>query len=559
MRLPGFLYPRLTDVINKVKVKNFKKFSILNFNLKDHIVISGPNNSGKTTLLQAIAAWSEIASLWRERNPDLSREHDDNYPSADLNLLSFHSVPLVNFNHFWNSKKVQDSASIWLYTSQWKIGFEVIHKGNEIAAIRPVKQVLEDDLDKYIDNPLIPIYIPPLSGPDIKEPLFDPRVIPARLAQAQPGSVLRNLLLEVSRDEKKWAKLQQVVGSFFGYELGMPSGSAEIYAPYRHSSQDVYYDLTSAASGFLQVLMVYAVLLAREGSTLLVDEPDAHLHVLLQDKMYSQLREYARENGSQLIVSTHSESLIRIVEPRYLCVLQGNDSKMIANNAERSTLINSLTYLDNIDICLVEQRTNPRILYVEGHTDIAILREWAKKLNHRLYDFLAEPFWKPAVYNIGDKRGGIKAEKHFEALKLVREDIVGIELHDSDGKTRKPKTLKNGLKRVFWRRYEIESYLVHAGPITRFIESVGGKSAAKKASKDLEDNLPPAVIRNPMGEHDELKERKAKNILSATFGAAGINESDYSLIAAQMNRDEIHSEVIEKLDAIADCLGIEKN
>jgi len=546
-------------VINKVKVKNFKKFSILNFNLKDHIVISGPNNSGKTTLLQAIAAWSEIASLWRERNPDLSREHDENYPSVDLNLLSFHSVPLVNFNHFWNSKKVQDPVSIWLYTSQWKIGFEVIHKGNEIAAIRPVKQVLEDDLDKYIDNPLIPIYIPPLSGPDIKEPLFDPRVIPARLAQAQPGSVLRNLLLEVSRDEKKWSKLQQVVGSFFGYELGMPSGSAEIYAPYRHSSQDVYYDLTSAASGFLQVLMVYAVLLAREGSTLLVDEPDAHLHILLQGKMYSQLREYARENGSQLIVSTHSETLIKIIEPRYLCVLRGDDPKMVANNAERSTLINSLTYLDNIDICLVEQQTNPRILYVEDRSDIAILREWAKKLNHRLYAFLKEPFWKKTSYSPRKRVKGINAKEHFEMLKLVKEDVVGVELHDSDRKSPKPRTLPNGLKKIFWQRYEIESYLVHPDSITRFAESMGEKGAGRKIRKYLKDNLPPAVFNDPMQEHDYLKQTKARTFLSKALNAAGVNEDNYSLIAAQMNEDEIHPEVIEKLDKIADCFNIEKN
>lgn len=419
----------------------------------------------------------------------------------------------------------------------------------------------EDDLEKYIAKPLVPpVYIPPLSGVDIAEPFFDQIVIPARLARAQSGSVLRNLLLAVSRDKEKWSDLQQVVKSFFGYELGVPSEGAEIYAPYRHSPQDMYYDLCNAASGFLQVLMIYAVLLLRKASIILVDEPDAHLHILLQDKMYSQLRKYARENGSQLIISTHSESLIRIVEPRYLCVLQGDDSKIIAYNTERSTLIDSLTYLNNVDICLVEQEINPRILYVEGHTDIAILREWAKKLDHRLYDFLDKPFWKPTVYNIRDKGNGIKAEKHFEALKLIRKDIVGIELRDSDGKMRQPKSLKNGLRRIFWKRYEIESYLIHPDSIARFAESIGGKGAAKKILKYLKDNLPPTVFRDPMQEHDHpIKGTKMKDFLSATLRAADIDESDYSLIAAQMNRDEIHPEVIEKLDAIADCLGIEKN
>ena len=546
-------------MINKVELRNFKKFGALDFNLKDHLVIAGQNNSGKTTLLQSIATWSDMAFRWWQLNRDLARGRDGNYPSTDLNLLNFYSIPLADFNHFWKDKNVTDPASIWLYTSQWKIGFEVLYKGQEIAAIRPAKRVREDDLEKYINNPLVPVYIPPLSGLDIKEPFFDPIVIPARLARAQTGSVLRNLLLAVSQDKQKWLKLQEIVRVFFNYELDTPSGGAEILARYRHSPQDVYYDLSSAASGFLQVLMVYAVLLEREGSILLIDEPDAHLHILLQDKMYGQLREYARENRSQLIISTHSESLIRIVEPRYLCVLQGDGSKIIADNTKRSTLIDSLTYLDNMDICLVEQQTNPGILYVEGHTDIAILREWAKKLDHRLYSFLAEPFWKSTVYDTRGQGDGIKAEKHFEALKLVREDVVGIELHDSDNKMREPTILNNGLERIFWRRYEIESYLIHPKSIIRFAKSIGVKGTGSKVQKYLKDNLSPAVIRNPMEEHDELKERKAKKILSTVLGAAGIGENDYSLIAAQMNREEIHPEVAEKLDAIADCLGIKKN
>ena len=544
-------------MINKVKVKNFKKFNALDFRLKDHLVIAGQNNSGKTTLLQAIATWSDMAFRWWQLNPDLARESDGNYPSTDLNLLNFHSMPLADFDHFWKDKKVQNPASIWLYTSKWKIGFEIVYKGPEIAAIRPAKQVREDDLEKYINNPLIPIYIPPLSGLDVKEPLFDPIVIPARLARAQAGSVLRNMLLVVSRDEEKWSKLQEIVKDFFNYELDMPSRGAEILSRYRHSPQDVSYDLSSAASGFLQVLMVYSALLAHEGSILLVDEPDAHLHILLQDKMYSQLREYARENRSQLIISTHSESLVRIVNPHYLCVLQGNDSKMIVDNTERSTLIDSLTYLDNVDLCLVEQQTSPGILYVEGYTDISILREWSRKLNHRLEAFLKEPFWKSVVYDTRDQGVGIKAEKHFAALKLVREDITGVELHDSDGRARRPQTLKNGLKRIFWHRYEIESYLIQPEAIVRFAESVGGRRAGSKVRRYLRNHLSRAVLNDPMGDHEELKDLRAKRFLSIALREAGIEESDYSLIATRMKKDEIHPEVTEKLDKIADCLGIE--
>ena len=548
-------------MINRVVIDNFKKFDRADFKTKGHLVIAGPNNSGKTTLLQAIAAWSEIASMWRSYNPDISREEDGNYPSINLNLLRFYSVPLADFDHLWKDKNVRRPASVWLHTGEWEIGFQILHKETELASIRPAKEVSEDDLEKYRHKPLLPVYIPPLSGPDIREPLFDPVVIPARLARMQAGSVLRNLLLAISQDQEKWSKLQEIVRDFFGYELMHPSGGAEVLARYRHSSNDVSYDMSSGASSFLQVLTVYAVLLSREASVVLIDEPSAHLHVPLQDKMYRSLYEHAHKSGSQLIVSTHSESLVKAVDPRRLRVMRSDGLKAVADGIEQASLVNVLKVLDNEEMVLVQEAENPGILYVEGRTDISILREWARVLDHRLYSFLEKPFWKPAVYDARDQGEGIGSGDHFEALKLVRGDVKGIELHASDGRECEPRTLNNGLERIFWRRYEIESYLVHPEAIVRFAESIGGEEAAGKAQEYIRNVFPPIVLRTPLEDesHFFLAGTKAKDILSAVLSRAGICEaSDYSQIAALMKKEEVHPEVTEKLDKIADCLGIEK-
>lgn len=548
-------------MINRVVVDNFKKFDRADFKTKDHLVIAGPNNSGKTTLLQAIAAWSEIASMWRRYNPDISREEDGNYRSINLNLLSFYSVPLADFDHLWKDKNVRYPASVWLHTDEWKIGFQILHKEMELASIRPAKEVSEDDLEKYRDKPLLPVYIPPLSGLDIKEPLFDPVVIPARLARMQAGSVLRNLILVISRDQEKWSKLQEIVRDFFGYELASPSGGAEVLARYRHFSNDVSYDMSSGASGFLQVLTVYAALLSGEASVVLIDEPDAHLHFPLQDKMYRSLYEHARKSGSQLIVSTRSESLIKAVAPRHLCVMRSDGLKAVADGIEQAALVNVLKVLDNEEMVLVQEAENPGILYVEGRTDISILREWARVLDHRLHSFLEKPFWKPSVYDTQDQGKGIEAGDHFEALKLVRGDVKGIELHDSDGRELEPGTLNSGLERIFWKRCEIESYLIHPEAIVRFAESVGGEATAGKVREYIRNTFPGAILETPLEDesHIFLTGTKAKDVLSTVLSKAGIYEaSDYSQIAALMKKEEIHPEVVEKLDKIADCLGIEK-
>ena len=276
-------------MINRVVIKHFKKFAQQEFDIPRHLVVVGRNNSGKTTLLQAIGAWAEIAYQWVQYNPDLARDRDGNYPSTNLNLLKFYSVPLADFQHLWTDKNVLEPASVWLHTVPWKIGFEIIYGENELSYIRPAKEVHEKDLEKYISDPLIPVYIPPLSGIEIREPSLNlADVSPAYFAKAQAGSILRNLLLDVSHDEQKWTKLQDVILSFFGYKLDLPSAGAQIHARYRHSVKSQSYDLSSAASGFLQVLLIFATLFAREEARVfLIDEPDAHLHLFLQDKNVS--------------------------------------------------------------------------------------------------------------------------------------------------------------------------------------------------------------------------------------------------------------------------------
>ena len=527
-------------MINKVVIKNFKKFEQLEFELPDHLVIAGPNNFGKTTLLQAIAAWSEIAFHWSNNKPDLAREEDGNYPSINLNLLNFHSVPLADFDHLWPSKNVQYPTSLWLHTNQWTIGFEILYKEQELAAIRPAKKVKEDDLEQYIREPLISIYAPPLSGLDIKEKFFNPEVIPAQLARAQAGSVLRNLLLAISQETQKWQALQEVVRSFFDYELGSPSGAAEILARYRHSAESPFYDLSSAASGFLQVLLVYAAILYKEASIVLIDEPDAHLHILLQDKMYRKLCEYTRQNRSQLIIATHSERLINAADQDNLRLL-ANELKKVNNKKLKDTL-----YLENTEIMLAE--TEPGILYIEGPTDIPILREWARILEHHLLPFLEKPFsWETS-------EGKWSAVKNFSAMRLIVPDFCGVELSDGDGKDHSNMpTPPEGMKRLYWDRYEIESYLIHPKAISRFVESEGGRQAAGKAEAYMKRQLPPALYDNPFELSNYLQDTKAKKVLANIFNEAGlaIKETEYYLIAAQMTKEEIHPEVVEKLDAIA--------
>ena len=70
-------------------------------------------------------------------------------------------------------------------------------------------------------------------------------------------------------------------------------------------------------------------------AVVLLDEPNAHLHMILQDAIYHELRSAAARHGSQLIVATHSEVVINSVEPRELVVTL-SQPRLVADNDERS-------------------------------------------------------------------------------------------------------------------------------------------------------------------------------------------------------------------------------
>ncbi len=548
--------------ITKVVIRNFKRFQEETFNLDGNVVIAGPNNSGKTTLLQAIATWSLALTRWRELN-DYQR-HSGAYTRAPLARQAFYSVPLRAFDLLWHQRKWRrNQIEIEVTGSAGHIPIEIESDSSEQVYVRPSKNV-EPDLLRSIGELPKPIFVPAMTGLSTEEPVYQQPKIDQLLGQGKPGDVLRNLLVKASNDQDAWNKLTDSIKKMFGYELLSPNTDGpNIVAEYQHPQNKTRFDIASAGSGFLQVLMLLTFLNIRKGTVLLLDEPDAHLYMILQDSIYSELRNTAQNSKSQLIIATHSEVVINAVDPRELCALLDHPIKLADDN-EKSMLIRSLSALSNMDtVTAVDKK---QILYVEGHTDLSILKEWANILDHRVKDFLRQPFWKPTVSETRQGTKGIKAKDHFESLRLATSDIKGVEIVDSDGKDRPlRRTATDGmLLKLCWRRYEIESYLIHPVALARFVSRVVGEEAPLASidamQQAMKRHLPDKVVENPLDKHALLKDTGAKtNILQLILDEAGLQGFHYSRyyeIAVAMQPEEIHPEVTEKLDQIAEHFNL---
>lgn len=568
-------------MISTVRVEYFKRFRDETFELTDAIVVAGPNNAGKSTLLQAVAVWGFAVQRWvQERGAKTSRARQRT--GIPVSRRDFSAVPLRDMNLLWWNrdtaysraerpgveagapKLVRVTASgTDSHGQTWDLGVTIRYTSREQVYIKLVDAAGSPVTDAPLGaTEMQVVHVPPFSGIGPDEPFYDPGYQNLLIGQGKPGDILRNLLLEVAKDPADWRLLEQDVASIFQVELlppnYTPGADPFIRVEYREahsrSSRDTL-DIASAGSGFHQVLALLAFFYARPAAMLLLDEPDAHQHVVLQRQVYDRLREVARLRGCQLLVATHSEVILDGTDARDVLSMYGGPHRL-KFDSDRDRVREALRRLTTLDALNAESGLN--ILYVEDESDFKLLAAFARVLNHPAQQLFRVPFYLPLR-----GRRPAEAKAHFFAAKAVRNDVRGVVLLDGDNRDEPEHEIRtDGLIVLRWRRYEVESYLLHPESLMRYIEgpenpTLWGIAARRRAEEYLNNELPKAVISDPLGDHPFLQsEAASKTFLPRLFEAAEVDlrKADYYLVALGMKPSEVPAEVTEKFDAIVDAL-----
>lgn len=574
-------------MIKTVTVRSFKRFREETFHVSGNIVLAGPNNSGKTTLFQAIAVWNLALQRWlAERGPE-SGSQARKRTGVAITRKDFTAIPLREMNLLWtdcstalSKDELQEGQRLGTprvlrvsidgtgARGDWSLAFEFTYQSSELVYARPAAETPVEPIHEAIRGHQI-VHVPPFSGIGPEETHYDRAYQDLLIGQGKPGDILRNLLLDVYKNENgEWKKLCSEIKEIFGYQLLPPSyeGRPYILCEYENAllkeagrRSVTKLDISSAGSGFLQVLMLLGFFYARPASVLLLDEPDAHLHVVLQKQVYDRLREVARARGSQLIIATHSEVLVDNTSPERIVSFFRRPHNLL-EHMERDQVREALKRLTSLDVLLADQV--PGILYLEGETDLNLLREWAGILKHPIYGQLS----KSPLWHSNQGRHPKEARSHFFALKAVKPNIVGVLLLDGDYR-RLPdhELVADRFTILRWRRYEAESYLVHPKALKRFVAgnppNLFTQESANRGEQYLSNELPPAVFSNPLAEHDYLSATPAsKTLLPGFFQAAGMSltKEEYYEVAARMEPNELPDEVAEKLTLIYTALGLQE-
>lgn len=560
------------SIIRQVTLKNFKRFEDVTFDIPGNLVLAGPNNTGKTTLLQAIAAWALGWAKWREGGAD-QNPRKNGYSWQDLERAHFSAVAVRSFDLLWTNRKSKEPLEIGIQVdgmSQLCV-LEFRFQAPGLAQVRP-----RSDFPIKMNNftgslNFTTTFIPAIAGLAREERrLADREAIHDLLAQARAGEVLRNLLVLAHQNEDAWKTMNAALGRMFGLELLPPSRGAELNCEYRHTGKGgSIFDIASAGSGVLQVLLVLSLMVTQQGNVLLIDEPDAHLHLILQKTIYGELRTLAAQHKSQLIVATHSEQVIESVDPRELCLMYGTP-RLVANKEERAAVMQSLGVLSHGDVLHANGALG--VLYTEDFTDLDILETFVRVLGDEsaLKLLTTQLVRKRAKAEAPEGLGVLKPAEHWEMLKLVNPELPALELLDGDSKNKADESISGDaskMQRLRWRYYEIESYLLHPVAWQRFLQDKLGAGAdvAIKASLAEMDKLFEAGFREhplmPTVPEQRVLETEpvSKTLIPAMLQAAGLNQfgkSSFFEIAQHFQPDEVHPEIKEKLARLKQAFGV---
>lgn len=474
-------------LLHYLEIENFKRFGTRQRIELDHpAVLIGPNNCGKTSAIQALALWSQAIRTWYEiRKESAAKERT----ATSLNRLNIVAVPVTRTRFFWHNTQVRKAnkdipliitVGVEYEGEVYSLPMRFRSQGDELVYCSPDESVMGNlDLIAYAASLKVELLYP-MSGLDTEEPILQPGRVDVLLGQGRTADVLRNLCLVVAKtSEEDWQRVTGLIKRLFSVELGYPEETTRgsITLTYRQRGVKEALDISSAGRGMLQILLVFAYLYSHKGSVLLVDEPDAHLEILRQKQIYVLLRDIASENGSQVVLVTHSEVILdEALDTNLTLLLEGVSDDL----AGRQEIRNSLKHFGADHY--VKARERGYVLYVEGGTDVDMLRALSEHIQHPvagIWDERINTFYVQNNYPLQDLQAelerveggfGITPLDHFKGLKNLLPGLKGLAVLDNDGQGRQDRNFGD-LRVCYWRRYETENYFVTPDLLRRYAVS----------------------------------------------------------------------------------------
>jgi len=564
-------------MLTRLRITNFKQFDDVDIELGNCVVLIGPNNSGKTTALQALALWDIGLRKWNEKRGTKSLAKQRTGVTINRNDLI--SIPVPAADLLWRSLHVRDTRVLdgkqetknvrigitvdgIAKGKPWTCGLEFDYANSESFYCRPLKLTEGDQLERMpVPSEASDVrvaFLPPMSGLAAVEPKWEPGRIGVLLGEGQTAQVLRNLCAQIHEHSvEQWNELCGHVDRLFGVTLQPPlyiKERGEITMSYREPRRPEL-DISSSGRGLQQTLLLLTHLYANTDTVLLLDEPDAHLEVLRQRQTYQLITEIAAKNGSQIIAASHSEVVLNEAADKDIVIaFVGKPHRINDRGHQVLKALKSIGF----DQCYQAEQKG-WVIYLEGSTDLRHLQCFAETLSHGALSCLQQPF----VHYIGNEPN--KARDHFRGLREACPKFIGIAIFDrlNEGQLQNDPSLVE----TMWSKREIENYLLQHEVLISYArgkpksddlidlgEADERQRAMEEAIGKISEFLQYQNKPDPWSSDIKATDDFLDPLFEAYYKRLGqpniMRKANYHILTALVTKDRIDQEIAAKLDLV---------
>lgn len=358
--------------ITSVQFRNFKAYKQFSLSLSDLNILVGPNNSGKSTILNAFRV---LAAGLRRANAKSATLVPGPKGTVYGHIVSTDDLPISLENVHTNYEDDIPTTVTFRLSNKQKL--ELYFPPDGGCVLIPSETYKANGMPSMFRKAFpIKIGFVPVLGPlEHEEPYVREQTVRRNLATHRASRHFRNFWHYFPDGFDEFAEL--VSQTWTGMELFPPElvnnyENLVMFCKENRIDRELYW----AGFGFqIWCQLLTHIVRNKNVDLLVVDEPDIYLHPDMQRQLLSILR----DTSPDILLATHSTEIISEAIPSEIFLIDKTQSAAIRLK-DTDQVQNALDILgSNQNITLTQLARTRRVLFVEGK-DFKILSRFAHQL-----------------------------------------------------------------------------------------------------------------------------------------------------------------------------------
>lgn len=490
---------------SEIYIDNFKTLRKVRIHLDNELnVFTGTNNAGKTTILEALALWSEcfralITKAQKADSRNNIRKGDFRLGKKNNNYIDYRSITSVRTSRYEDIFYEMD------VTNQIVISVKLVGENFDLIIPIRIKSANGGNYLIYLDRhdnfdfstfnsnlslptPFSAIYASPVAALVSDEKYVTHPQVNQQILSRKSFLVLRNRIAKLTHNPNYIEFQNDISYILFESEhsvsfevVGDINKDVKVNVNVYFGNQTTAKDISLLGSGTLQIIeLMLAIYEERSDLNLIMlDEPDSHIHRDIQKRLIEVLVQNALK--AQVFLTSHNESLIRATKPKNIFHISESgdgqsilDIKPITDTSPeslkvgiqpsgKSKVIKALGNSDSLDIldCLEAKK----IVFVEGEDDALYIRNIYEKVRNKSLDDYV--FWSlngldTFIECINHYKGFFQIIANGHDLWSKTISVIDADYMTQDQRLRLEEQLKQrvSLPSFIWDEYTIEASML---------------------------------------------------------------------------------------------------